>query len=70
MKSKNIPDDIKLKSIKESQQEIKDIITNLEKSDIKLEESMEKYNRMLQLNYHIQELLKKKMKDIKGSAKK
>ena len=70
MKSKNIPDDIKLKSIKESQQEIKDIITNLEKSDIKLEESMEKYNRMLQLNYHIQELFKKKMKDIKGSAKK
>jgi len=70
MKSKNIPDDIKLKSIKESQQEIKDIITDLEKSDIKLEESMEKYNRMLQLNYHIQELFKKKMKDIKGSAKK
>ena len=70
MKSKNIPDDIKLKSIKESQQEVKDIITNLEKSDIKLEESMEKYNRMLQLNYHIQELFKKKMKDIKGSAKK
>ena len=70
MKSKNIPDDIKGKSIKESQEEIKEIITNLEKTDTKLEESMDKYNRMLQLNYHIQELFKKKMKDIKRSNKK
>jgi len=70
MKSKNIPDDIGVKSIKESQEEIKEIITNLEKTDTKLEESLDKYNRMLQLNYHIQELFKKKMKDIKRSKKK
>ena len=31
MKSKNIPADIKLKSIKEAQNEIKEIITNLER---------------------------------------
>ena len=67
MKSKKIPADIKLKSIKEAQNEIKEIITNLENSDTNLEESMDKYNRMMQLNYHIQEQYKKKLKEIKGS---
>ena len=66
MKSKKIPADIKLKSIKEAQNEIKEIITNLENSDTNLEESMDKYNRMMQLNYHIQEQFKKKLKEIKG----
>ena len=50
MKSKKIPADIKLKSIKEAQNEIKEIITNLENSDTNLEESMDKYNRMMHLN--------------------
>jgi len=30
-------------------------------------ESIDKYNRMMQLNYHIQEEFKKKLKEIKGS---
>ena len=55
MKSKNIPADIKSKSIKEAQNEIKQIIENLESTKINLEESMEQYNRMMQLNHHIQE---------------
>ena len=67
MKSKKIPADIKLKSIKEAQNEIKEIITNLENSDTNLEESMDKYNRMMHLNYHIQEQFKKKIKEIKGA---
>ena len=67
MKSKNIPADIKSKSIKEAQNEIKEIITNLENVETKLEESMNKYNRMMQLNYHIQEQFKKKLKEIKRS---
>ena len=67
MKSKNIPADIKSKSIKEAQNEIKEIITNLENTETNLEESMDKYNRMMQLNYHIQEQYKKKLKKIKGS---
>ena len=67
MKSKNIPADIKSKSIKEAQNEIKEIITNLENSETNLEESMYKYNRMMQLNYHIQEQFKKKLKEIKRS---
>jgi len=67
MKSKNIPADIKSKSIKEAQNEIKEIITNLESVETNLEESMNKYNRMMQLNYHIQEQFKKKLKEIKRS---
>ena len=67
MKSKNIPADIKSKSIKEAQNEIKEIITNLENVETNLEESMNKYNRMMQLNYHIQEQYKKQLKEIKNS---
>ena len=66
MKSKNIPSDIKVKSIKEAQNEIKDIIANLEKTDTNLEESIDKYTRMVQLNNHIQEQFRRKLKEIKG----
>ena len=68
MKSKNIPSDIKVKSIKEAQNEIKDIIANLENTDTNLEESIDKYTRMMQLNNHIQEEFKKKLREIKGSS--
>jgi len=67
MKSKNIPADIKSKSVKEAQNEIKEIITGLENTETNLEESMDKYNRMIQLNYHIQDQFKKKLKEIKDS---
>ena len=67
MKSKNIPADIRAKSIKEAQNEIKEIIVNLENTSTNLEESIDKYSRMMQLNYHIQEEFKKKAKEIKGS---
>ena len=66
MKSKKIPVDIKSKSIKEAQNEIKEIIENLENIETNLTESIDKYNRMMQLNYHIQEQFKKKLKEIKG----
>ena len=66
MKSKKIPVDIKSKSIKEAQNEIKEIIENLESTEANLVESIDKYNRMMQLNYHIQEQFKKKLKEIKG----
>ena len=66
MKSKNIPADIRAKSIKEAQSEIKEIISNLENNETNLEESIDKYNRMIQLNLHIHEQFKKKTKEIKG----
>tara|TARA_Y100000590_G_scaffold314207_1_gene355215 strand:- start:225 stop:449 length:225 start_codon:yes stop_codon:yes gene_type:complete len=65
MKSKNIPADIKSKSIKEAQNEIKEIISNLENDETDLEKSISKYNRMMQLNSHINEKFKEKLKEIK-----
>ena len=67
MKLEKIPVDIKSKSIKEAQNEIKEIITNLENTKTNLEESMDKYNRMMQLNFHIREQFKKKLTEINDS---
>ena len=67
MKLKNIPDDIRVKSIKEAQSEIKEIITKLENTETDLESSMEQYNRMIYLNFHIQEQFRKKANEIKQS---
>ena len=60
MKSKNIPADIRTKSIKEAQNEIKELMEKLEKQETNLEESTEQYNRMVLLNHHIQDMFKKK----------
>ena len=67
MKPKNIPEDIRKKSIKEAQNEIKQIISGLENNDITLDKSIDKYKRMLDLNYHIQEEFKKKARQISMS---
>ena len=67
MKSKNIPVDIKFKSIKEAQNEIKEIITNLEDNNTNLEESVDKYNRMMHLNEYIREQFQKQLKEIRNS---
>jgi len=66
MKSKNIPADIRVKSIKEAQNEIKHIIESLEDNKTNLQESADKYARMMHLNNHIQEEFKKKSKEIKS----
>jgi len=68
MKSKNIPADIRAKSIKEAQNEIKEIIEQLENTETNLEDSIQQYDRMLQLNYHIQEQFRQKSKEIKQST--
>tara|TARA_Y100000590_G_scaffold120288_1_gene137706 strand:- start:1955 stop:2185 length:231 start_codon:yes stop_codon:yes gene_type:complete len=67
MKSKNIPVDIRAKSIKEAQNEIKDIIERFEDENIDLEASKEQYERMMQLNNYIQDKFKEKIKEIKKS---
>ena len=67
MKLKNIPADIRAKSIKEAQSEIKEIITKLENTETDLESSIEQYNRMMHLKFHIHELFKKKANEIKQS---
>ena len=65
MKSKNIPADIKIKSIKEAQNEIHDIISYLENGETNLHESIDKYNRMIHLNLHIQGLYEEHKVNIK-----
>ena len=65
MKLKNIPEDIRTKSIKEAQNEIKEIIAQLENKEVDLENSIQQYNRMIHLNYYIQEQFRKKANEIK-----
>ena len=67
MKSKNIPADIRAKSVKEAQNEIKEIIEKLENAETNLEDSIEQYDRMIQLNYHIQDQFRQKADGIKQS---
>lgn len=64
MKNENILAEIKSKSLKETRAEIDAILSKLEKQETNLEESMEDYQRLIQLNKHIDELFKKKHKEI------
>jgi exonuclease VII small subunit len=70
MKSKNIPADIKSKSIKEAKDEINDILSKLEKNDADLQESMGEYQRLISLNNHIDSLFKERVKTISSLNKK
>jgi len=66
MKSKNIPEDIKTKSLEEAQNEIKDIISRLESSEISSQDAIDKYQRMIQLDHYIHEKFKKRSVEISG----
>ena len=63
MNSKNIPADIKRKSIEEAQKEVSEIIEILEKEE-NLENSMEKYRRLIFLNNYVEQKFKDKSKNI------
>ena len=63
MNLKNIPADMKNKSIEEAQQEVHEILELLEKED-SLRNSLDKYNRLMQLNNHIEQKFKDKSKKI------
>ena len=64
MTSKNIPADIKSKSIKETKEEINKILEKIEKDDTNLESHTGDYDMLLKLNKHMDELFKKKLKEI------
>ena len=66
MKNENIPADIKSKSLKETRREIDEILSKLENQKTNLDDSMRDYQRLIQLNKHIDELFKKKFKEISG----
>ena len=63
MNSKNIPTDIKRKSIEEAQKEVSEIIEILEKEE-NLENSIKKYHRLILLNNYIEQKFKNKSKNI------
>ena len=69
MKNENIPADIKSKSLKEARREIDEILSKLENQKTNLDDSMSDYQRLIQLNKHIDELFKKKFKEISGKNK-
>ena len=64
MKTENIPADIKSKSLKEARDEINVILGKLEKQETNLDESKSDYQRLILLNKHIDNLFKKKLKEI------
>ena len=70
MTNKNIPSDIKNKSIKETREEINKILEKIEKGDTNLESHTSDYDKLLKLNKHMDELFKKKLKEINSLGKK
>ena len=70
MKMKNIPVDIKSKSLNEAKSEILDILERLEKDNVDLEASKKDYQRLLSLNEHVDGLFKERIKKIRFTGKK
>ena len=67
MKIENIPGDIKSKSLKEAKKEINEILSKLENKEGNLEDYQSDYLRLVQLNKYVDELFKKKFKEISQS---
>ena len=70
MTSKNIPVDITNKSIKETKEEINKILDKIENGDRNLESYTDDYDMLLKINKHMDELFKKKLKEINLLGKK
>ena len=70
MKTKNISADIKSKSIKETKEEINKILDKIEKDEKNLESHTVDYDKLLKLNKHMDDLFKKKLKQINSLGKK
>ena len=67
MKIENIPADIKSKSLKEAKEEINEILGKLENQEGNLEDYQSDYLRLVYLNKYVDELFKKKFKEISQS---
>ena len=70
MKTKNIPPDIKSKSINEAKSEIMEILEKLESNETNFETCENDYKRLLSLNHHVNLLLKEKLNKIQSKGKK
>ena len=67
MKIKNIPADIKSKSLKEAKDEIDQILAKLESSNLDLDSIEKEYKRLINLNKHVENIFKTKSKEISKS---
>ncbi len=70
MKMKNIPVDIKSKSLNEAKSEIADILERLENENVDLENSTKDYERLLSLNRYIDSLFRERLNKIRSTEKK
>ena len=70
MKTKNIPPDIKSKSLNDTKSEISDILERLENNRMDLENSKKDYERLLLLNNHVNNIFKEKLNKIDSNNKK
>tara|TARA_B100000941_G_scaffold250422_1_gene196683 strand:- start:40 stop:267 length:228 start_codon:yes stop_codon:yes gene_type:complete len=70
MKIENIPADIKSKSLKEAKEEINKILIKLESENFDLNNAEKEYKRLINLNKHIENLFKKKSKEISEPTEK
>ena len=66
MKNENILTDIKSKSLKEARAEIDAILRKLESQETDLNESINDYERLIELNRHIENMFKKKSKELQN----
>jgi len=64
MKIENIPADIKSKSLKEARDEIDEILIKLENEKENSEVLENEYKRLIILNKHVENIFKKKTKEI------
>jgi len=69
MKMKNIPVDIKSKSLNEAKSEIADILERLENENADLENSIKDYERLLSLNRYIDSLFRERLNKIRSIGK-
>ena len=68
MKDKNLPDDNGSKSLDELTQEVNSIIEELEKKE-DIKNSLDDYQKLIQLNNIIEKKLQRKSKDINQNMK-
>ena len=69
MKMKNIPVDIKSKSLNEAKSEIADILERLENENADFENSTKDYERLLYLNRYIDSLFRERLNKIRSAGK-
>tara|TARA_B100000676_G_scaffold248691_1_gene252500 strand:+ start:66 stop:278 length:213 start_codon:yes stop_codon:yes gene_type:complete len=70
MNSENNSKDINSKSIRETKEEINKILQKLENENTNLRETTNDYERLLKLNKHMDNLFKKRLRQISGNSKK